>query len=568
MKKILRTVAFCTGLMTLVSSCASNSQENAEKKSGLIEREAEPIDSENKDTAGAENKETASIIEKTSPAEPQGEESPAAKLNSEEVLEILIEGKTELPEETSQEETENYVGENFDAWEKEDEEKKNAKNPFGGKTGGTDAQQAYRPRPPLNKPENQETEAVEPEKDKAAAEEAERLAAEQKAKEEKERIAAENKAREEAERLAAEQKAKEEKERIAAENKAREEAARKAKEEAERIAEQERKEAEALEAARKAKEEAEKLAAAETEEDDTPIFIDRTADATVISEPEEYNYVAEDTKSLQAAVTAKASRSVTIKKEQYLDIVYPGNGWIYLGEASGKELVRYFGRKIEGTDTSFIIRSKKAGTTLLHFYKNDALTGSFIDDYLEVTVTDTFATNSEHVKAPSYEDLVPSKKTSTRANIDYTEEKKPEAPKKEETVTAEKPKQTVQTTESSKSEEKVEKKTTENPTKNMELDNMEATTNDLLKKAHEAYDSKKYSECLDYLTEFFNRSATKLDEALYLQGQALEANSPSKNIKAALDIYETLVKRYPQSKYWKKANERIIYIQRMYFNIR
>lgn len=95
-----------------------------------------------------------------------------------------------------------------------------------------------------------------------------------------------------------------------------------------------------------------------------------------------------------------------------------------------------------------------------------------------------------------------------------------------------------------------------------------AADNELLAKAQTAYDKGQYAECLDYLTEFFNNAVTRIDEGLYLQGRALEAPSSSRNIKAALDTYETLVKRYPQSKKWSAANERVIYIKRFYFNIR
>ena len=91
---------------------------------------------------------------------------------------------------------------------------------------------------------------------------------------------------------------------------------------------------------------------------------------------------------------------------------------------------------------------------------------------------------------------------------------------------------------------------------------------ELLEKAKEAYKNAKYAECISYLDEYFNSSASGSDEALYLLGQALEAPGSSRNIKGALDAYETLVKNYPYSKYWEPANERVIYIKRFYINIR
>ena len=100
------------------------------------------------------------------------------------------------------------------------------------------------------------------------------------------------------------------------------------------------------------------------------------------------------------------SRSVSMKNSQYLDIVYPGKGWIYLGEEDGKNLMRYFGRKIGDKNTSFSLRSREEGKTILHFYKNDQLTGAFIDDYLEVEIKGKNS-SAERILAPDYSSIVP-----------------------------------------------------------------------------------------------------------------------------------------------------------------
>ena len=108
--------------------------------------------------------------------------------------------------------------------------------------------------------------------------------------------------------------------------------------------------------------------------------------------------------------TIEPSRSVVLKLNQYLDITYPGSGWTYIGERDKKDnkesLFNYFGRKINSKDTTFSLRAKKAGIAILHFYKNDALTGQYIDDYLAVTVQGQRSVG--RVKAPSYANFVPS----------------------------------------------------------------------------------------------------------------------------------------------------------------
>ena len=107
------------------------------------------------------------------------------------------------------------------------------------------------------------------------------------------------------------------------------------------------------------------------------------------------------------------SRSVVMDNRQYLDIVYPGSGWVYLGEVTPDEytvqkpLLTYFGRRRNNNDTSFTLRSGTPGTTILHFFKQDVLTAVFIDDYLEVTITDTVAEIGSRQIAPSYADIIP-----------------------------------------------------------------------------------------------------------------------------------------------------------------
>ncbi|MBQ2552132.1 MAG: hypothetical protein II563_04715 [Treponema sp.] len=403
------------------------------------------------------------------------------------------------------------------------------------------------------------------------------------------------------------------------------------------------------------------------------------------------------------------SRSIKIAQNQYLDVEYPGKGWIYLGETDNTTLMRYFGHTLS-SDTTFTLRAKSKGTALLHFYKIDPLTGTAINDYLEVIIAGK-TTSEVHAVAPSYKEKVPAgqrKKAETKQEQaedeedeeDLTEEEESiEAvtvetypQKKDETsVIAEEKETKTEESETSRSESKAQGSTTastgtqQKPASNassgaktqgtgtastgtqQKSASSESTTqqksnagsssgtagagksssastgtasnassgtktqgsstasagtqqksastatttqqksnagsstgtnsagksasntagtqqksnassknttvtstadDELLAKAQKAYNSGSYAECLDYLTEFFNNAVTKIDEALYLQGLALEAPSSSRNIKAALDTYETLVKGYPQSKKWNAANERVIYIKRFYFNIR
>ena len=350
----------------------------------------------------------------------------------------------------------------------------------------------------------------------------------------------------------------------------------------------------------------------------------------------EENVPAEEEKKQneESKIVVVPSRSVEMKNSQYLDIVYPGTGWIYLGEEDGKNSMRYFGRKIGEKNTVFSLRSREEGSTILHFYKNDSLTGKFIDDYLQVDIKGMNKT-TEHAVAPSYAEVVPPKpenrtkaakenaarseegeddtmvKTVITPVASGSGEKMPavsktsgssrSAPASSSKVTSRKKsddsarketpadndgaKTLIQNTKSEKTTSSGEKprtypksensqshdaeKQSENNVTGTSIENTENMgADEILDKAKESFKNKKYEETLAYLENFFTKATTKIDEGLWIQGQVFESNSSVRNIKSALDTYETIVRRYPQSINWAKANERITYLRKFYFNIR
>ena len=350
----------------------------------------------------------------------------------------------------------------------------------------------------------------------------------------------------------------------------------------------------------------------------------------------EENVPAEEEKKQneESKIVVVPSRSVEMKNSQYLDIVYPGTGWIYLGEEDGKNSMRYFGRKIGEKNTVFSLRSREEGSTILHFYKNDSLTGKFIDDYLQVDIKGMNKT-TEHAVAPSYAEVVPpkpenrtkaAKENAARSEEDEDDtmvktvitpvasgsgEKMPavsktsgssrSAPASSSKVTSWKKiddsarketpadndgaKTLIQNTKSEKTTSSGEKprtypksensqshdaeKQSENNVTGTSIENTENMgADEILDKAKESFKNKKYEETLAYLENFFTKATTKIDEGLWIQGQVFESNSSVRNIKSALDTYETIVRRYPQSINWAKANERITYLRKFYFNIR
>lgn len=317
------------------------------------------------------------------------------------------------------------------------------------------------------------------------------------------------------------------------------------------------------------------------------------------------------------------SRSLTIGKNQFIDIVYPGKGWIYQGnidsdgkiDSKNKNFI-FGGRKLGGKDQSFTLRSRQPGKYLLHFYKDDILTGSYIDDYLEVIVEDKPAETTEHITAPSYSEIVPPKVSITAEKVQEQQKKqleeerikneqneesadynsktrgtkvnsKSENSTKITNVTNEKDEHvstTVQITESAPSpsdpvvKAPVERNTSKAPAaddKNIDVETdysdaqLEKLDEDsLLEKAQKLYEAKNFENALRTVTKFLEKASTNMDKGLFLQGQILEEKSSVQNIKDAVESYDLLVKKHPESSLSDKAKRRSIYLKRFYINIR
>ena len=322
------------------------------------------------------------------------------------------------------------------------------------------------------------------------------------------------------------------------------------------------------------------------------------------------------------------SRSVTLKKFEYLDVTYPGSGWIYMGLTDNSKDLAYFGRKLGTKDTKFSLQARAAGTKIIHFCRNDPVTGQYLDDYIQVVITAENGSNKTHIEAPEYKLPVQKKEktvkkseepktqaseavkttdttqaaavdnsstdstkssgqTSVKAAENKTAETKTSATKTSATKTtatsssAAKTSTTSQTSTAAKADStkastspsetaaaSTADTTTATSSETNESSVKPADTASLLKEAQILYNEKEYSAALAKLNQFFEFSTDNRDEALYLQGQILEAKSDVRDIKGAIEAYSTLTKNYPASKLWDDANKRIIYLKRFYLEVR
>ncbi len=319
---------------------------------------------------------------------------------------------------------------------------------------------------------------------------------------------------------------------------------------------------------------------------------DESVEPTIEIEPEE--------EEPEPEIVIVPSRSVTLKKGETLVITYPGNGWIYMGSTSEYNNLASRGRKLGTTDTKYTLFAKESGTQIHHFYKVDNLTGDYIDDYIEVTVLEKKGKSSTVVNAPDYSEVVPKKpetpakakpKPEPKKEVEETpaETEKPAAPataektapatdttyKAKETQTKPKTQEAPkpvsepeQTQEAAEEEDSVIEIDTEDAVIVIDEDNENAAELEpLIESARTQVSSKKYDDAYPALIQYLELSTDNRDEALFLLGQILESNSKYRDIKQAVETYQTLCDNYPASKYWDKANKRIVYLKRFYINI-
>lgn len=288
-----------------------------------------------------------------------------------------------------------------------------------------------------------------------------------------------------------------------------------------------------------------------------------------LSEEIEEEEPKENTEQTESNPQKTPSRSMTAKNNQYVDIIYPGRGWIYMGEDEGKDqILRYFGRKLGTENTTFTLRTTKSGETVLHFYKNDVLKGEYIDDYLEIKVLEESAKPNERAKAPSYEESVPQKPVRLEKKAETQEEtqKTDEIKNIEEKISDNEQKLSSQD-ETNLKQNDVSNNVSNEVSRPEQKKSLKIDTKNLLEQAKKDFEAKSYAQALSEVQQYLDTQNTRIDEALFLQGQILEADSEVKNIKSAIDSYNSLIKNYPASTFWQEANRRKIYLNRYYVNI-
>ncbi len=280
------------------------------------------------------------------------------------------------------------------------------------------------------------------------------------------------------------------------------------------------------------------------------------------------------------------SRTVKLYTGQRLRLDYPGEGWVYLGESTAQKGIKYQQRKLQNGITVFNFNTENKGSYLLNFSRFDAFSDNFIADSVLVEVEDSVQKLNNVVKAPDFKGTLtgadsiaaePAVPQNSRMTVNPNLENK-----KAETAASEKT-ETVKTAEAEavNTEAEIPKKTvgkspviSDSPdvliameTETKETKPQEPSAEESLESIRKSIASGNASEALNNLNSFFQNYSVRADEAWFLRGQAYELNGKEKNIKLALDAYQTVVKAYPDSARWDEADARIRYIKKFYVNI-
>jgi hypothetical protein len=299
------------------------------------------------------------------------------------------------------------------------------------------------------------------------------------------------------------------------------------------------------------------------------------------------------------------SRIVRATVGQLVEIPFRGTGWTYLGELGSRRGMAYDSRRLDPEGQSFIFRAEAAGTYALKFYKQDFIRDYILNDYVQVIVGEAPESSAGWFKPPIDRGRVSAERwpssleeadavARSRAGVPEGSSVPPESsvPVPESSVP---PAGSVPVPENSVPPAAGFAPTEGPPPVRPGISDEgiipvrppsaaavpEASagaedgvflpdgslSEDYMRTAQEEFNAGRVAGALAVLDRFRERFPAGSGEAWWLYGQFYEANSPSRDIRAALDYYRRLVRDYPQSPRYNDARRRIAYLERYYINI-
>jgi hypothetical protein len=261
------------------------------------------------------------------------------------------------------------------------------------------------------------------------------------------------------------------------------------------------------------------------------------------------------------------SRELRVVVGQFFEIPYRGKGWIFLGEMNSSRGISFDSRRVDDEGQTFVFRALNEGEYFVKFNKQDFVNNYYVNDTVKVIVGEntgnipTGYLNSTRVTAPRWEAPAPNMAgaaaNTTAANVTAPNTAAVNA----EAANTATPNLAAAEGSAALPVALPAAQPVAQPV---------AVANGgvgLMPKARTDFDAKKYADVISALDTLAYEAALD-DEAYWLYGQSFEANSPSRNIKAALAAYQSLIRNFPMSKYYEDAEGRVAYLNKFYIDIR
>ena len=267
------------------------------------------------------------------------------------------------------------------------------------------------------------------------------------------------------------------------------------------------------------------------------------------------------------------SRVARLTVGQRLEIPFRGTGWVFLGELGNRRGLNFESRRLDiqagvTLGQTFIFRAEEAGTYVLRFYRRDFVRDYITYDYVQVIVGERLETTvTDRVIAEPRWPLPPGPPPRPAPVFPFpvtpdpvpeilepfpgiepgiTEEARPAIPVQIEEIAPLPPPAALP------------------PLPPPRAD----PPSEYVRRARLEFDAGRIEPALVILDNMRQRFPHGTDEAWWLYGQLLEANSPSRDIRLALYFYRRLINDFPLSDRVIDAQRRIAHLERFFFNIR
>ena len=250
------------------------------------------------------------------------------------------------------------------------------------------------------------------------------------------------------------------------------------------------------------------------------------------------------------------SRNVSAMVGERIEIPFDGSGWTYLGEKDGKDGVTYETRRFEGSGAVFVMLASKAGDYVLRFQRQDVLRGLTSTELIGASVKNRPTVVASPQTAAGGETALPGA-TPVEAPSAQAALVAPSAVAGAVSPAAGSPA-------ASPSDANAQSASAASAVPPPDPNSPEG----MLLAAKNELGAGRVQSALDQLDRLLAKYPAGSDEVFYTYALALEQNGPLKDIRRAYDLYKKVRDEYPESPFWDKANDRISYIERHYFEIR